>query len=413
MRREESKTTQQQGDSAGRANIIMVTAEIMMIALIVGDCKRSVMRRFVIPHVEIYSSNLFHPVPAPPRTCVAGRRNCNKLPPTEGAACLDFHRSSPLTMSTTMSEDELESLVMTTTPSVSFLNSLVAGGLAGTTVDVALFPIDTIKTRLQSPQGFRAAGGFRGIYNGLGAAALGSAPGAAMFFSTYESMKPQILQIQQRYGMQNDALSHMIAASMGEAVACLVRVPTEGMILSNCNGDCPSKESYSYTVSTVVKAKMQTSTNSLSDTVKTVLNEPGGSLTGGLYRGYGITLLREIPFAMIQFPLYERFKVVWAHRQGFAATPLQAAICGSVSGGIAAAVTTPLDVIKTRIMLGTDKHGQRYKGGVDVIQKVLKQEGVAKLFSGLQPRVMWISIGGFVFLGSYEAYRNMMQPMLG
>lgn len=58
--------------------------------------------------------------------------------------------------------------------------------MAGTSVDVALFPIDTLKTRLQSPQGFIQAGGFRGIYNGLGAAAIGSAPGAALFFSTYE-----------------------------------------------------------------------------------------------------------------------------------------------------------------------------------------------------------------------------------
>lgn len=158
---------------------------------------------------------------------------------------------------------------------------------------------------------------------------------------------------------------------------------------------------------------MQTSTNTLSDTIKTVVNEPGGSVTGGLYRGYGITLLREIPFAMIQFPLYEKFKQMWKDRQGFAATPLQAACCGSVSGGIAAATTTPLDVIKTRIMLGTDKHGKHYKNGMDVFRKIISQEGVAVLFSGLQPRVMWISIGGFVFLGSYEAYRNMMQPILG
>ncbi len=64
--------------------------------------------------------------------------------------------------------------------------SLVAGGCAGTVVDVTLFPIDTIKTRLQSPNGFWKAGGFRGIYNGLGAATLGSAPGAALFFTTYE-----------------------------------------------------------------------------------------------------------------------------------------------------------------------------------------------------------------------------------
>jgi len=69
---------------------------------------------------------------------------------------------------------------------VPFWTALVCGGLAGTSVDVTLFPIDTLKTRLQSPQGFLKAGGFKGIYNGLGAAAIGSAPGAALFFSTYE-----------------------------------------------------------------------------------------------------------------------------------------------------------------------------------------------------------------------------------
>ncbi len=47
-----------------------------------------------------------------------------------------------------------------------FLVALASGGLAGTTVDVALYPIDTLKTRLQSPQGFIKSGGFRGIYNG-------------------------------------------------------------------------------------------------------------------------------------------------------------------------------------------------------------------------------------------------------
>lgn len=164
----------------------------------------------------------------------------------------------------------------------------------------------------------------------------------------------------------------------------------------------------------VVKAKMQTSTTSLSTTVQMVLKEPANTLFGGgLYRGYGITLLREIPFAMIQFPLYEKLKQAWKEKQGFEATPLQAACCGSVSGGIAAAATTPLDVIKTRIMLGKDINGEAYRNGMDVFRKVMAQEGFATLFSGLQPRVIWISIGGFVFLGSYEAYRTMLQPALG
>ena len=45
---------------------------------------------------------------------------------------------------------------------------ILAGGLAGMVVDISLFPIDTLKTRFQSKLGFRAAGGFKNIYRGLG-----------------------------------------------------------------------------------------------------------------------------------------------------------------------------------------------------------------------------------------------------
>jgi len=281
----------------------------------------------------------------------------------------------------------------------SFATALVAGGLAGTSVDVALFPIDTLKTRLQAPQGFLKAGGFRGIYNGLGAAAVGSAPGAALFFSTYETFKPIVLNWQESVGVQDKpALSHMIAASMGESMACLVRVPTE-----------------------VIKAKMQTNTsqhtNTLGKTLQLVLQETHGSVlsnvTGGLYRGYGVTLMREIPFAMIQFPLYEYFKVYWGDRQGSEVNPFQAAACGSFSGGIAAGLTTPLDVVKTRLMLGADKNGERYMNGMDVVRRTMQHEGGSAFFSGIQPRVMWISIGGFVFFGAYEGFKRTLSPVLG
>lgn len=70
-----------------------------------------------------------------------------------------------------------------------FLLAMVAGGCAGTSVDVALHPLDTIRTRLQSEAGFLKSGGFRGVYSGILAVTLGSAPGAAAFFSTYETMK--------------------------------------------------------------------------------------------------------------------------------------------------------------------------------------------------------------------------------
>lgn len=62
-------------------------------------------------------------------------------------------------------------------PATSFTVALVSGGLAGTSVDTLFFPIDTLKTRAQSKQGFFAAGGFTGVYRGLGSAVVGSAPG--------------------------------------------------------------------------------------------------------------------------------------------------------------------------------------------------------------------------------------------
>lgn len=111
----------------------------------------------------------------------------------------------------------------------SFLAALISGGVAGTSVDVALYPLDTIKTRLQSAEGFFKAGGFRGVYRGLSAAALGSAPGAALFFSTYEAVKSSLHQVQSASPtpLLPAPMVHMLAASTGEVMACLVRVPTE------------------------------------------------------------------------------------------------------------------------------------------------------------------------------------------
>lgn len=74
-------------------------------------------------------------------------------------------------------------------------------------------------------------------------------------------------------------------------------------------------------------------------------------LVHGLYRGFGTTIFREIPFSIIQFPLWEYFKLHWSNTTGFSLSSAAVAVCGAVAGAIAAGITTPLDVIKTRVML--------------------------------------------------------------
>ena len=75
----------------------------------------------------------------------------------------------------------------------------------------------------QAPEGFMKSGGFSGVYNGVTATALGAAPGAALFFSAYEGMKPKLQALN---GGKEHPLQHSCAASCGEVAACLIRVPT-------------------------------------------------------------------------------------------------------------------------------------------------------------------------------------------
>jgi len=260
----------------------------------------------------------------------------------------------------------------------TFLQSLVAGGLAGTSVDLLFFPIDTVKTRLQSAQGFAKAGGFRGIYKGVGSVIVGSAPGAAVFFVTYDTLK-QTLPTPPHLAPVN----HMLSASVGEVVACLIRVPTE-----------------------VIKTRTQTSTygplvTSSWASAKQVLKTDGFA---GFYRGFFTTIIREIPFTSIQFPLYEFLK----HRlsralRGRQLYAYEAAMCGSAAGAVAAAVTTPLDVLKTRVMLDLRNPSiEKLPSLLTRFKNIYASEGIKALFAGVVPRTLWISAGGAVFLGVYE-----------
>lgn len=252
----------------------------------------------------------------------------------------------------------------------TFFTSLISGACAGIATDIVFFPIDTIKTRLQAKGGFFTNGGYHGIYRGLGSCVVASAPLASLFFITYDALKRDLQPV-----VSSPGVRHMIAASMGEIAACIVRVPAE-----------------------VIKQRTQAShmgnQTSWSNLLHILRNSNNEGVLKGLYRGWNSTIMREIPFTVIQFPLYEYLKVKWPQNvhQGF-----KGAVCGMIAGGVAAALTTPLDVIKTRIMLHKDRINTR-----SLVKHLIREEGLVVLFNGIVPRTCWISCGGAIFLGCYE-----------
>ena len=99
-----------------------------------------------------------------------------------------------------------------------------------------------------------------------------------------------------------------------------------------------------------------------------------------------------------------------AHRHGAPLTVADNCGLGAIAGGIAAAVTTPLDVVKTRLMTQTRTEAvQRYTGVADAFRRIVREEGATALLRGIGPRVLWISMGGAVFIGSFEELRRQLQ----
>ncbi|XP_022903468.2 S-adenosylmethionine mitochondrial carrier protein homolog [Onthophagus taurus] len=258
-----------------------------------------------------------------------------------------------------------------------YISSLFGGAAAGLSVDMILFPLDTIKTRLQSAQGFRNSGGFSGIYKGIGPQAIGSAPQAALFFCTYESCKYFMTPLVPQQALP---IVYMAGASLAEVVACLVRVPME-----------------------VVKQRRQTCPKNSTSMAIALDAWRSEGLLKGLYRGFGSTIIREVPFSFVQFPILEFLKRTYRikFKNNEMLSSFEVASCGAIAGGVSAAITTPLDVVKTRIMLADKSLTVN-----NMFKLVYKEKGVAGLFAGFVPRVLWITLGGYIFFGTYDFARN-------
>ena len=133
----------------------------------------------------------------------------------------------------------------------------------------------------------------------------------------------------------------------------------------------------------------------------------------GLYKGANACLLRDVPFSAIYFPTYAHLK-----RDFFGESPtkklgvLQLLTAGAIAGMPAAYLTTPADVVKTRLQVEARKGEATYNGLVDCARKVYREEGFRAFFKGGPARILRSSPQFGFTLAAYEVLSTAL-PMPG
>ncbi|KAI1936808.1 hypothetical protein LOZ58_005572 [Ophidiomyces ophidiicola] len=254
-----------------------------------------------------------------------------------------------------------------------YLHSMLAGGIGGTSGDMLMHSLDTVKTRQQGDPHippkytsmsssyakiFRQEGIRRGLYGGVTPALLGSFPGTVIFFGTYEYSKRHMLDA----GI-NPSLSYFAGGwfyfSSPFPSSCVtpgharLTIVEKGLIadLAAC---------FVYVPSEVLKTRLQLqgrynnpffqsgyNYKSTLDAFRTIIKQEGFF---ALYSGFKATLLRDLPFSALQFAFYEqeqRLAKEWVGSRDIG-LPLEI-LTATSAGGMAGVMTCPLDVVKTRI----------------------------------------------------------------
>uniref|UniRef100_A0A7S1XCF3 Mitochondrial carrier protein n=1 Tax=Compsopogon caeruleus TaxID=31354 RepID=A0A7S1XCF3_9RHOD len=292
---------------------------------------------------------------------------------------------------------------------------LLSGGLSAGFVRATLQPLDTIKTRLQAARVGKLAGsggrwrqswqtirsitlangGTRGLYRGVVPGVLGIVPAAAVYMLVYQSLKKRAFRVlREKYHPAGVAAS----AAAGDIAASLVRVPCE-----------------------MTKQRLQVGVyRNVGHALRELLHESAGNV-GTMYRGLGAQLSRDVPFVMVEFLCYENLKSAVlngrnpmspASTSAMTLTQNESVLVGSICGAMAALVSNPMDVVKTRLMTQMPDAPRRYQGLIDCAMRIAQEEGPSTFLRGLAPRIVAKSMQSALFFVAYEALRNRLEKAL-
>lgn len=287
--------------------------------------------------------------------------------------------------------DATATTVSTATAKTRSSVDVFAGGAARAAAQATIHPLDTIKVRMQAPsakplsvkakklaqQSLKSVAKKAGsLYNGVWSAAGGAGLAIGAHFAFYGLAKRCIEDIAPNLSLGIVAFT---AGAIGAAGASIVKVPAAVCIRS-------------------VQARVYP--NAITAAIR-ICKAVGPR---GLYTGFLPTILEDVPDTAVKFAIYEMLQAVVAKsstsKDRSKATD---AVIGGVAGACAAGATTPLDVIKTRMMVSASCKPNMLTSCSEIIAE---KRGLSPFLSGMGPRSVSSFINSAVFFAFFECLRR-------
>ncbi|KAI7812286.1 putative mitochondrial glutamate carrier 1-like, partial [Triplophysa rosa] len=276
---------------------------------------------------------------------------------------------------------------------------LINGGVAGLIGVTCVFPIDLAKTRLQNQQnGFRLytsmsdcliktirSEGYFGMYRGAAVNLTLVTPEKAIKLAANDFFRYHL----SKDGQKLTLLREMLAGCGAGTCQVIVTTPMEMLKIQLQDAGRIAAQRKLLPQAVTPGGPVEVKSRTAMQLTRELLKEKG---IAGLYKGLGATLLRDVPFSVIYFPLFANLNDLGKREADGPAPFYVSFVSGCVAGSTAAVAVNPVDVIKTRLQsLTRGSQEDTYSGVTDCIRKILRNEGPSAFLKGAYCRALVIA----------------------
>lgn len=131
----------------------------------------------------------------------------------------------------------------------------------------------------------------------------------------------------------------------------------------------------------------------------------------GFWKGHNPAQVLSIGYGITQFAVYEFLNEKSRHSETLQRhKQLKSFVCGGAAGAAASVIATPLDVIRTRIIVQDKNKG--YKNAFQATRFIFREDGIRGFYRGFVPS-LWqiIPLAGLNFL-FYNFYCSQLQQLM-